>query len=136
MLLSLPMDTNNSLLNLSPADLRRAAQIKEQIDSLNAELGSILSGTSGRTSGNSAAAAPTDGRRGGRRTMSPAARAKIAAAAKARWAKFRAAKGGSAPAPAAKKSGRRQMSPAARAKIAAAAKARWAKAKAANKNHL
>ena len=61
--------------------------------------------------------------------MSASARAKIAAAQRLRWAKYRkgGAKGGK---------GRRKMSPAARAKIAAAARARWAKAKAANKRTL
>lgn len=114
---------NKSLLNLSPAQLRRAAELKEKIDQLSAELGQILGGGSAsvvRAAGS------------GRRQMSPAARAKIAAAARARWAKFRAgksgAKGGGIAAPAPKK---RKMSAAGRAKIAAAAKARWAKVRAA-----
>lgn len=55
--------------------------------------------------------------------MSAAARRKIAAAARARWAKVRAGAK-----PARKK---RKMSAAARAKIAAAARARWAKYRAA-----
>jgi hypothetical protein len=58
--------------------------------------------------------------------MSASARARIAAAQKARWAKVKAS--GGAP--------RRKMSAAARAKIAAAAKARWAKAKAAGRKSL
>jgi hypothetical protein len=55
--------------------------------------------------------------------MSAAGRAKIAAAAKARWAKIHAADK-----PVKKK---HTMSAAGRAKIAAAAKARWAKVRAA-----
>ncbi|MGO9477806.1 MAG: hypothetical protein ACLQAH_13440 [Limisphaerales bacterium] len=64
--------------------------------------------------------------------MSAAGRAKIAAAARARWARVKGAK---KPAKAASKP-RRKMSAAGRAKIAAAARARWKKAKAAGKNSL
>lgn len=64
---------------------------------------------------------------GKRRTMSAAARAKIAAAQRARWAKQ---KGQAAPAKtksaAKKSSGRPGMSPAARKKLSAMMKARWA----------
>jgi hypothetical protein len=66
----------------------------------------------------------------GKRTMSAAARAKISAAQKARWAKQ---KGKPAPkkaaAPAKKPTARKPMSPAARKKLSALAKARWAAAK-------
>jgi len=66
----------------------------------------------------------------GRRTMSAAARAKISAAQKARWAKQ---KGKSAPkkaaAPANRATARKPMSPAARNRLSALAKARWAAAK-------
>lgn len=62
--------------------------------------------------------------------MSAVARAKIAAAQKARWAKVK----GKTEKPASE--GKRKMSASARAKIAAAAKARWAKAKAAGKKSL
>ena len=60
--------------------------------------------------------------------MSAAARAKIGAAQKARWAK---AKGNVSKAQPAK--GKRKMSAAAKKKISVAAKARWAKIKAAKK---
>jgi hypothetical protein len=70
--------------------------------------------------------------------LSPAARARIAAAQRARWAKVRANKGQKrSPAqkqnvvPISKK--RPTLSPAARKKIAAAQRARWAKIKAAQK---
>ena len=58
--------------------------------------------------------------------MSAAGRARIVAAAKARWAKVKEKKSNTAPA----QKPKRQMSAAARAKISAAAKARWAKIKA------
>jgi len=61
----------------------------------------------------------------GRRPLSAAARQRIAAAQRARWAKLKAKKAGSSQA----KSGGRVMSIAARRKIAAAQKARWAKLK-------
>jgi CelD/BcsL family acetyltransferase involved in cellulose biosynthesis len=107
------------LSSLTAAQLHRAADLKDQIAKLEKTLASILGSTSATNS------AP------GKRKMSAAARAKIAAAQKARWAK---AKGKSAAKPAAKK--KRTMSAAGRAKIAAAAKARWAKAKAAGKKSL
>jgi hypothetical protein len=109
----------NSLTNLSAQQLRRAASIKDQIDTLNAELNRLLATSNGHT-----APART-------RTMSTSARRKIAAAQKARWAKVKAGK--------ADKSGqkpKRKMSAAGRARIAAAAKARWAKAKAAGRKSL
>lgn len=103
--------------NLSAEQFRRAATIKDQIDSLRSELDRLLGSAVGSGSG--------------RRKMSASARAKIAAAQKARWAKVNGNKGGKSV-----KRGRRTMSAAARAKIATAAKARWAKAKAAGKRSL
>ncbi|MGH7991169.1 MAG: hypothetical protein ACREDS_13390 [Limisphaerales bacterium] len=97
----------NEIISLSAQQLRQAAEIKDKIESLQNELDQI-SGLS------VAAAVPRK-----RRKMSAAGRARIAAAQKARWAKFKA--------PAQKP--KRQMSVAAGAKIAAAAKARWAKIK-------
>jgi len=67
----------------------------------------------------------------GTRKLSAAARARIAAAQRARWAKFHKAAGVQAkavPVP-----GKRTLSTAARKKIAAAQRARWAKVKAGNK---
>jgi hypothetical protein len=120
---SRPMDVTN----LSPSQLRKAADLKERIDSLNSQLASILGGAS---SLNPQPLPP----KAGRRQLSAAGRARIAAAARARWANVRAGTGEGAPA--LKISGRRKMSAAGRAKIAAAAKARWAKAKAAGKSRL
>ena len=100
-----------SFINLTPAQLRHAADLKEKIDALQHEL-SRLQGDG--------ASAPS-GR--GRRKISAAGIARIKAAQKKRWAKVHAG------APAAKpgRRGPRKMSAAARARIAAAQKARWAK---------
>lgn len=72
----------NELLNLSVAKLKRMAALKSQIERLQSQL-ETLAGATSRPSG-------TDGRK--RRKMSAAARRKISLAAKARWAKTRAAK--------------------------------------------
>jgi hypothetical protein len=64
-----------------------------------------------------------------RSRLSPAARARIAAAQRARWAKVRASKKGNVVTMPKK----RTLSAAARKRIAAAQKARWAKVKAAKK---
>jgi hypothetical protein len=62
-----------------------------------------------------------------RRTMSASARAKIAAAQRARWAKQKSASAPKKAAPAQKKAaGRKPMSPAMRKKLSAMMKARWA----------
>ena len=86
----------------------------------------------------SSSAAPAKAGRGGKRTMSPAARARIAAAQKARWAKQ---KGGKTESPKAASNGasvkpKRKMSAAGRKAIADAARKRWATAKAAGKSSL
>jgi hypothetical protein len=64
---------------------------------------------------------------GKRRKMSAAARARIAAAQRARWARVKGRTVHTNTSPIGKK---RTMSPAARAKIAASQKARWAKIRA------
>lgn len=107
-----------NLLSLTSEQLEQAANIKDEISRLERQLSSILG-------------ARTDSAPVATRTMSKAAKAKIAAAQRARWAK---AKGESSAKPAAKKKG--AISAAGRAKISAAAKARWAKAKAAGKKSL
>ena len=127
--------------NNSINQLKRAVQLAEQIDRLEAELNQILASAAGKasTAGSAVAkitapkaAAPT-GKKGG---MSAAGRARIAAAQKARWAKIKAAKSSGAPAaetrPASKPKGqqRRGISAEARARMVAGAKARWAQIKA------
>jgi hypothetical protein len=116
------------ITDLSPAQLRRAANLKEQIEALNKELGAITG-----VAAPSKAAKPV--KKGG---MSAAGRARIIAAQKARWAKIHAAKAKTAPKAAAvkvavKPARKFTMSAAAKAKISAAAKARWAKIRAAKK---
>ena len=108
------------MTNLSASQLRRAADLKDKIESLQKEFTRLLGSTDN-------AAAPKK-----RRKMSTAGRAKIAAAQKARWAKIKGRKSAAKPV----KKARRKMSAAGRAKIAAAARARWAKAKAQGKNSL
>jgi len=115
----------SNIKDLTVAHLKRAVEIMEQIESLQAQLASI----GGRRVGRPPAA--TKGRKPRKRRMSAAGRARIAAAARARWAKYR--RGAARPAKAAKK---KRFSAAARAKLSAAAKARWAKAKAAGKSAL
>src|ERR1039457_5268562 len=113
---------NNILANLSVRRLKQAITIREKIESLEYKFNELL----GSTAGNPALAAKR-----GRRKVSAAGRARMAAAQKARWAKRKGngiATSGKNP--------RRQMSAAGRARIASAARARWAKAKAAGKNRL
>jgi hypothetical protein len=107
------------MTHLSASQLRRAAGIKHKIETLQKQFARLLGGTAG--------AAP-----GKRRKLSAAGRARIAAAARARWAKVKGRKSAAKPV----RKVRRKMSAAARAKIAAAARARWAKAKAAGKKTL
>jgi hypothetical protein len=72
-------------INVSAKQLRRAAEIKDKIEALEKELSTIL--------GNSPAAAPAAPAASSRkRTISAAGRARIAAAARARWARVRAEK--------------------------------------------
>ena len=92
----------------------QAAKTVQRLDAALAALG----GTSGRKTG------------GGNR-LSAAARARIAAAQRARWAKVRAKGGQKQNVVSMPK--KKTMSAAARRKIAAAQKARWAKVKAAQK---
>ena len=110
--------------NLSVAQLKRAVTIKEQIEQLEAE----LSGIAGEPPKAISTVAPIFAPK--KRTMSAAAKAKISAAQKARWAKDRGEEPPKvATTPVAKP--KKILSAAARAKISAGAKARWAKAKAA-----
>jgi hypothetical protein len=128
----------NSITNLSPAQLRKAADIQEKIQSLQKELGRLLGGSDETA----AIEAPK------KRKMSAAGRKAIAAAAKARWAKIKGtapkkklsaqgianiragvAKRIAAQGKAARKPGTK-ISAEGLADIRAAQKARWAKIKA------
>jgi hypothetical protein len=123
------------MTNLSLAQLRHAVSIKERIDGLQVEL-SLLLDKPAPLAPAASVSASADGRRG--RKRSPAVRARMAAAQRARWAKK--SKGPVAapkPAPSAPaKKRKRHFSPEARARISAAAKARWAKAKSSGKRRL
>jgi hypothetical protein len=123
------MDAENvSLLNLSPAQLRKAAELKDRIDGLMRELGQILDGAAS-TSGQLGTVAGNHRRNGKRSTEG---RRRIAEAARARWARIRAEKGEAhnEAAPNSADPKKRTMSVAARRKIAAAARLRWAKVRA------
>src|SRR5437899_8865119 len=111
---------NGLLGNLSGEQLRRAAKIKDRIDSLQSELDQILS--QGQGSGGRFVTSR-------RRHMSAAGLARIRAAQKARWARFRQARGRSA-------GPTRRMPAAAKARFAAVARERWRKARAAGRNKL
>jgi hypothetical protein len=104
------------LASLTPAQLNRAAKIKEKIEALNRELVELLG-----------ADAATPAARGPRQTkFSPAGLERIRAAQKRRWARIKSITGKSGG-----KTGRkRNFSPDGLARIRAAQKARWAKAKA------
>jgi hypothetical protein len=112
----------NAITNLTPQQLRKAADIQERILLLQEQLTHLL-GAGPDTD----ATPPTK-----KRTMSAAGRARIAAATKARWAKFRATRH---LAPASKKV-KRKMSARAKAKLSKIAKARWKKARARGKTTL
>ena len=118
-----------TLSSLSSEQLRRAADLQEEIEALNTELASILG-----------APASIPAKAPKKRGMSAAGRARIAAAQKARWAKVaidRDLKKASQDNKKIRlKKSKRKMSAAGRARISAAANARWAKAKAAGKKRL
>ena len=101
--------------------LKRAVTVSEEIQKLEAELASILGNTSKVSAASLTHAAATPKRRG-KRVVSAEARARMAAAQKARWAR----KAGAAPAAAPQEKKRKGMSPEGRARLAAAMKARWA----------
>ena len=77
------MDVKQSFLNISAAKLRKASQLKERIDALNAQLSNLL---------NEVVPTPIANIHRKRRAMSAAARRRISEAAKARWAKWRTQK--------------------------------------------
>ena len=122
-----------SITNLTPAQLRQAAALKEKIGQLQKQLTQLL-GPQPPVSKSAPTVAPKAIK--ARKKMSAAGIAKIRAAQKARWAKIKSAAPKTAPTPktpapakAPAKPAKRVLSAAARAKIAAAAKARWAKVK-------
>ena len=80
--------SDRTMTNLSANDLRRAASIKDKIESLQNELNKIP----GHVAGNGPVPDSNAGiKKRGRRKMSASARARISAAAKKRWKKAKAA---------------------------------------------
>jgi hypothetical protein len=114
-------------LPLSSGQLERASELVREMERIENELQALF----GKSSGVAPGGMKDQTEDPKKRSMSPAARARIASAQRARWAKARSAAGKTAAGPksTAKSSGkkRRVMSPEARAKIAAAQKKRWAK---------
>jgi hypothetical protein len=100
-------------MDISLDSLEKALSIRRQIETLESRLAGLLGGT--------VSPHPTTGK--GRRHMSAAARAKIAAAARARWAKVKAGQ----PVGATKQRGKRGgITPAGRRRLSQLMKARWA----------
>jgi hypothetical protein len=97
-------------MDISVKALEEAVSIRRQIDNLERRLSSILGGAPARPTAPSAAG----------RYFSPSTRAKLSAAARARWAKL---KGGTKPASTAKKGA---LTAAGRRKLSELMKARWA----------
>ena len=86
------------MINLTPQQLRKAANIQEKIQSLQKQLRQLLGGEV------STAAEPTEAPK--KRKFSAATRAKMKAAQKARWAKI---KGKATPAKPGKKAGKARI---------------------------
>jgi hypothetical protein len=150
------LQTPTIMINITPTQLRKAADIQEKIQSLQNELAEILGGEAPIPA--QMPEAPK------RRKFSAAAKAKMRAAQKARWAKIKATAPEAKPAPEPKrklsaqgianiragvakrmaaqgkapianpvKKARKKISAAGLANIRAAQKARWAKSRAAKK---
>jgi len=142
-------------INITPTQLRKAADIQERIQSLQEQLGQLLGGEV------STPAQSTEAPRT-RKRASAAGRARMRAAQLARWAKIKGTTPSTKPAKNAKRKmsaeglaniragvakrmaaqgkavrkPKRKFSAAGRAALAAAARARWAKAKKAGKSRL
>jgi hypothetical protein len=122
-----------AMTTLTPQQLRKAANLKEEIDQLQAQLNDLLNEGSGVPAAR-AVAPPARGRRRGR--LSAQGRANISAAAKARWAARRLLKGKGSAAGQPAAPAKEQRSAAWRSALSAAMKRRWAKAKQAGKARL
>ena len=114
------------LSSLTSVQLKRAADLQEQIEALNRQLAALLGGTDSAPAP-AAESAPEAKPARKKSKFTPAGLARLRAAQKARWARVHAAAAMTAKP---EKKARRKMSPAARAKIAAGARARWAKVRA------
>ena len=127
-----------NLQNLSVEQLRKVIAIKEEIETLTAQL-DMLAGAEA-PAGAEDEVETEDAPKRRRRKMSASARAAIGAAQRRRWAKLKGKRGPGRPPKAGKKEkvikAKRKVSAATKVKLAAAAKARWAKAKAAGESTL
>lgn len=103
-------------MDISVKELQEAISIRQQIDNLQRRLVSLLRGSPQRPTTTTTTPTAAAGR-----FFSPATRAKLSAAARARWARTR---GSAAPAAPAKKKG--QLTAAGRKKLSQLMKARWA----------
>jgi hypothetical protein len=119
-----------SITNLSPKQLRQAADLKERIDGLQAKLNEILGSELFISTANGTPQAPKTGRR----KMSAEGRARISAAQKARWAAIRGESGSKAAPAKTQVKPKRYISPALRKARSESMKARWAKARRAGKS--
>ncbi len=82
------------MTNLSVAQLRQALSLREKIDELESELTRLLGGASAGPNGSASPRAPQQKQLAAvkpKRTMSAAGRARMAAAARKRWRKAKAA---------------------------------------------
>jgi hypothetical protein len=102
-------------------------ELKQEVARINQAIAAleVLNRTGLRRRGTSRVSQITQASRPRHRTMSAAARARIAAAQRARWAKQRASATTTKATPV-KTKGRARMSPAARKRLSALMKARWA----------
>src|SRR6059058_2245570 len=108
-------------MDISVKALEEAVSIRRQIDGLERRLSSILGGAPARpTAVRPTAVRPTAAPKQAARYFSPSTRAKLSAAARARWARL---KGGTKAAPAKKKGA---LTAAGRRKLSELMKARWA----------
>jgi len=105
--------------------LKEAVAIAEQIEKLQTELAGLIGGSASVVSVLRAVSTPAA--KAGKRTMSPEARERIAAAQRARWAKSKQSSALAAKPVAKTASGKRFVSAESRAKMAAAQRARWAR---------
>jgi hypothetical protein len=133
------MKTNilQQFLNIHRQITQEREAVKARLRSINEALGDFNTMEAPPSAARSLQS--TEARRGGKRIMSPEARARIAAAQKARWAAKRSTDSKAMSAPAGTGPfGRpkRRMSAEGRKAIAEAARKRWAEAKRGGKNSL
>src|SRR2546423_381392 len=110
-------------MDISVKALEEAVSVRRQIDNLERRLSSILAGAPAKpaTAARPTTAARTPGAsKQARRYFSPSTRDKLAAAARARWARL---KGGAKPTATRKKG---ELTPAGRRKLSEIMRARWA----------